>query len=91
MRTIWKWKLFENTTWDERDRPLIKMPFGARVLTVQMQDDQPCVWAEVDDDAMLVERRFVIVGTGTEKPRDALRYLGTWQQSGFVFHLYEAP
>lgn len=65
---------------------------GARLLHVERQHDQACMWALVDPDAKPVERYFRVYGTG--HPIDdasGLTYIGTFQINGgeFVFHLFE--
>lgn len=83
----------------------VEMPKGADVLTVQMQDGKPTMWAEVPDLSARVERRrFTIIGTGTPFVRDVdgptiKRYIGTVQDGLYradaergdnrVWHIYE--
>lgn len=72
----------------------IEMPSGAMVLTVQAQDEIPCIWALVDTSPDLVKtkRRFRTYGTG--HPMEDLekfpRYVGTYQLRGgaLVFHVF---
>jgi hypothetical protein len=68
-----------------------EMPAGARVLSVQVQKDIPCLWAEVDTDNPSVYRSFLILGTGHQVPTGDVEYLGTFQLYGgdFVGHVYE--
>lgn len=42
----------------------IRMPKGARILTVHEQGGNVCAWAEVDTEAPSVGRMLAIVGTG---------------------------
>jgi len=70
----------------------IPMPEGAKILTVQVQGDTPCLWALVEVDAPPRDR--VILVYGTSHPADeaeAERYIGTFQLSGgpLVFHVFE--
>lgn len=51
----------------------ISMPTGAEILVVQMQQDEPQMWALVDPDASLTERHFRIVGTGHQYPAQQFR------------------
>lgn len=87
-KTIWKFRLpFASVA-------TIEMPLGARVLCVQRQGDETCLWATVDPDAPRELRRFVTCGTGHELPEGvALAYLGTVQTSGgaYVWHVFEEP
>lgn len=71
----------------------IDMPCVARLLTVQVQHDQPCLWALVDPSSDIGKRRVRIYATG--EPIDVatagLRYLATFQLHGgaLVFHAFE--
>ena len=67
-----------------------EMPWGARVLDVQLQDDVHVAWAEIDsEETRLVRRRFHLFYTGMVIPADsALTYLRTDQRDGLVFHIY---
>ena len=84
---IWKYNLTESN-------PVLTMPEGARVLSVQLQRDDICLWAMIDDAAMStqVERRFRIHGTGhVIENGDALVYVGTVQmcEGSLVLHVFE--
>lgn len=84
LRAIWKYPL-------PRPREAITIPVGARILDLQMQGDVPTLWALVDPEAPIQERRFIGVATGqifhAEHGQD---YIGTFQMaSGLVFHLFE--
>lgn len=83
-RSIWKFPL------RVADFVEFAMPKNAKVLTVQVQLGDPCVWAEVDVGAETEIRRFRTFGTG--HPLDSgLLYIGTYQMrdGALVFHLYE--
>lgn len=71
----------------------LHLPEGARVLTIQMQHDQPQLWALVDPHAELVPREFLAIGSGHQIEEELLTYIGTFQQDGgaFVWHLFECP
>lgn len=70
----------------------LKMPCGATVRTVQIQDGVPFFWATVDDERAEETRTFGVFGTGARLPSpiDAY-YVGTFQLAGgsFVGHLFE--
>lgn len=68
----------------------IKMPEGAQVLCVQVQNNIPCVWAVVDVEAPLEERVFYTHGTGHRILDHNATYLGTYQlyNGGLVFHVF---
>ena len=64
---------------------------GASVawVHVDMQDDTPTLWAEVDPDSEKARTATLTwFGTGHEIPGNAL-YVGTVQDGIFVWHLYE--
>lgn len=88
MKTIWKYEL------EITDLQVIKMPYGAKILTVQTQNDKPCIWVETNDDAHLPRNNRVIEIIGTGNPMEVRQrtYIGTFQlhNGGMVFHVYEA-
>lgn len=72
----------------------IKMPKGAEILCVQMQNGRPHIWAKVDADSPILEdKTLVTYATGESMLVLANRhhmYVGTYQTSGgFVYHLFE--
>lgn len=67
----------------------LDLPSGAHVLTVQKQGDRPMLWASCESDAPREERRFIIAGTGRALPEHVGQYVGTWQDDGYVWHLFE--
>lgn len=85
MKTIWKFTL------ELIDAQLIAMPAGSQLLTVQLQGDTPCLWALVDDYVGLVQVRTIeIHGTGNPIDSDhQRRYVATFQQPPFVWHVFE--
>jgi hypothetical protein len=84
-RTIWKFPL--NTINTD-----VEMPKGARVLSVQAQDNEIFLWAEVTPTEKDVTRYFDVFPTGAPLPeRPGQIYLGTVLLHGgkLVFHVYE--
>jgi hypothetical protein len=70
----------------------IMMPHGAQILSLQVQRDQPCIWALVDTTEVLEVRRFKMFGTGhTITSAKDLKFIGTFQVNGgsLVFHVFE--
>jgi len=69
------------------------MPEGAVILSLQTQKDIPSIWALVDDKNKLVERKFLMYGTGEVMidHRETDIYIGTFLVTcdSFVFHLFE--
>lgn len=82
---IWKFP-FEVT-----DKVFLAMPAEARVLTVQVQNGMPCLWALVEPrntpDGLT---EFRIVGTGHEFDGKG-EYIGTFQlrEGALVFHVFK--
>lgn len=75
------------------DRQKITMPRGAKILCAQLQGGTPCLWAEVDTEQTSSERIIEVHGTGNPMEpvtgADSRTYIGTFQQSPFVWHVYE--
>lgn len=88
MKTIWKFR-FKIVS------PLrISMPKGAEVLTVQNQDGAGCLWAVVNPENELESRYFEIFGTGQAMYEDMAverKYIATFQQPPYVWHVFERP
>lgn len=85
MRTIHKYPL------DIIDRQTIAVPVGAKPLAVQLQQDQLCLWCEIDTDNKPGGMAIYIFGTGNQMPRwRAHAYIGTVQQfdGALVWHVY---
>jgi len=88
MQTIYKYPV------PVADYFTLAMPPGARLLTVQVQHEQPQMWALVDANASFTEdRHFRLSGTShpIQEERDSLVWIGTFQinQGTLVFHLFE--
>jgi len=87
MSTIYKYTL-------QPGRTVLELHRGAEVLTVQMQRDEPCMWAKVDTTQPRERRTFEVFGTGHTMPNDPrLVYVATFQMYGgsLVFHVFEFP
>ena len=85
---IWKFNLNILAT-----SQTIRMPIGAEILTVQIQDGKPCLWAEVDGDGkVLTEPRFIqvyetgqaMIGMSWDR-----KYIATIQIGQTVYHVFE--
>ena len=61
-----------------------------RVLTVEIQNGVPRLWAVVDTSAPAVKLRVMMTSTGTDDKLDfdKLRYISTTQYGGYVFHWF---
>jgi hypothetical protein len=80
---IYKWTL------KLLDRQIIPMPEGSEILTVQAQNGVPCLWAVVNETAQPVPRVIAIYGTGNPMPEMYGKYIASFQQVGFVWHVFE--
>ena len=71
----------------------IVMPGGAEIRMVGLDPTgAPCIWAEVDPapESPEEKRTFWLYETGTPiAVADGLKYVGSWVQEEFVWHLYE--
>lgn len=85
-KQIWKYPF------EVSGRFSILIPKDAQILSVQTQNETPCIWALVNIEAKDEERDFTIIGTG--HPVEVLpemKFIGTFQLEGgtFVGHLFE--
>lgn len=87
MQVIYKYKL------EFQPIQIVKLPLK-RILTIQIQDGTPCLWALVDTEAPEVPMQIRMAGTGTHDAHDfdKLRFISTTQYGTFVLHwFYENP
>lgn len=84
---IWKYPL------RIKDVNFVKMPEGAKVLSVAIQNGTLCLWAMVDTSQIIKERAFKIIGTGHpinfDDPASELSFIGTVIDGQFVWHVFE--
>lgn len=74
------------------DLQTLKLPVGSELLTVQIQDGAPRLWAVVDAEETRTEDHIVGVAlTGHPIPWGVEKHLGTVQipTTGFVYHFFE--
>ncbi len=85
MKVIWKYDITPETP--------ISIPEGARILALQVQANQPQLWALVDPQRPTMGRMFKAVPTGLPFDDEGLTYIDTFQINGgtLVFHLFELP
>ena len=90
MKTIHKYRVSKGV-----ERQAIMLPKDAAILTVQIQDKEPYIWAFVDTNRPLTQRNFLCASTGdpiSENPA-SLKYIGTYQfyqgPQLLVEHLFE--
>lgn len=86
MKTIWKYQ-FEIS-----DGFNLLMPYDSDILSVQVQENQPCMWVLVDTNQPVITRRFRIFGTGftnLDELGKFWNFISTFQMPPFVWHLFE--
>lgn len=83
-RTVYKYNLTS-----EGARVDLRMPIRAVILSVQMQNELPMMWVEVDPDMATHMRYFKFVGTGWPIPDGYTSHIATVQHGDLVWHLYE--
>lgn len=86
-KQIWKFEIKPN-------QDIIEMPKGAKILTVQNQNGNACIWALVDPENEKEKRHFEVFGTGHNIHYNAAterKYINTFQleDGRLVFHLFE--
>ena len=87
-KTIWKFEL------GVTDKQIVTLPIGAEILSVQTQNETPCLWALVNPKSETEERVFEMFGTGHPVYCDMgidRKFIGTFQMRNgrLVFHLFE--
>ncbi len=85
MTTIWKYPL------QVTDQQEVRLPRHAQILTCQMQEGIPTLWALVDPEEDKVRAVFYMVGTGNLIPEggvSGVSYINSVQQGMFVWHIF---
>lgn len=85
-KQIWKFVLQVTTT------QLVPIPYGGKILCVQMQNGVPCLWVMVDPEQDYTDRTIDIFGTGHDIVDLFTRtYIGTVQQmdGALIWHVFE--
>jgi len=82
IKQIWKYKL--DAVHNE-----IQIPSDGKVLAVQTQNEIPHIWVLVNSDNEMQTRTFTVVGTGHSFDDTNKKYVGTFQDGPFVWHLFE--
>lgn len=87
MKTIYKYPI------EITDEQIILMPAGAIMLTVQVQNGNPFIWAMVDTEARMEDVPIRVHGTGHPICESSnLEYIGTFQSmygGNLVFHVFK--
>ncbi len=67
----------------------VAMPKAAQILSVQMQQNNMCLWALVDTEQPKELRYLEFHGTGNPFNPFGLVHVATIQEGQFVWHLFE--
>lgn len=83
MKTIWKYEIAEEGS------SILKVPLGAEVISCGLDaNDNMCVWAIVNPDAMYDEE-IEILAWGTGWPLDFRgKFIGTVTKAPYVWHIF---
>lgn len=85
MKTIYKYPILLE------EKQIISMPINAEILTVQIQNNVPCLWALVDNKLPLSDVTVIVYSTGAEIDQSQnLKYCSTLQvfDGAMVFHVF---
>jgi hypothetical protein len=88
MKTIWKYVI------QFRDVQTLYLPKGSTLLSVQLQNDTPYIWALVNPDNLFADEdeiSILMFGTGNPIEKEFAwntQFLGTIQNNGIVFHVF---
>ena len=83
--TIWKYEL----PLGPESEFVIGIPEGAKVLCVQPQAVEICMWVQVCPEHENENRTFVVHGTGHPIESVGKTYIGTVQIGPLVWHVFE--
>ncbi len=67
----------------------IMLPSDAKVLKIDLQNNDPYMWILLDTNKSTLPKTFRVYGTGQTINAEGLRYIDTFQQDGFVWHVFE--
>ena len=82
---VWKYEIEITDYFD------LQIPEGSTILSVQVQERTPCLWALVNPNNPKRTYKFRLAGPGHPvKIEESDNYLGTFQMQGgaLVFHLF---
>lgn len=87
MKSVYKYPVISD------DYFQVDMPYGAAILSVQVQQGTPYMWALVDNkEELTITRKFRLAGTGHAiNSNENFTFIGTFQlyDGELVFHLFE--
>lgn len=74
------------------DSQIIQMKKGARIISLQVQNRIPCIWAMVDPNEVDEPKAFCTFGTGHDLSGVDLQFIGTYQlcSGELIYHVFES-
>jgi hypothetical protein len=84
MKQIWKFPL----RLSGGEQLVRTMPADAVPVRFAMQGETPTLWCIVEPENSMIDRHFVVLGTGHPIPNGS-RYLGSCDHGDFVWHAFE--
>lgn len=86
MKTIYKYSIQDDVTF-------LQLPESAKILSIQVQNGKPFIWALHDTTLPTFTWKFIVIGTGQEIEESGLdekNYIGTFQmmEGLLVWHLF---
>lgn len=83
-------KIIYKETLELTTRQVKKLPKNARILSVQIQNNEITFWYLFESvfKSDLEEKTFYIYGTGSDDISYNLEYVGTVQLNTFVWHIF---
>ena len=69
-------------------RQTIALPPEGKVLSIQIQNHIPCLWAMLQSETPTRSTDIVIVGTGCAFDNTGLEYIDTFQIGISVWHVF---
>jgi hypothetical protein len=84
---IWKYEI------PIKDNFTLEIPKDSKILSFQVQDDSPKIWALVEEELEKETREFKLLGTGLSFKKEELndyKFVGTivMYNGSFVLHLF---
>lgn len=66
----------------------LDLPEGAKILKIDLQAGVPQMWIMFDENKRTRPSKFSVYGTGHEIRPESVLHVGTFQQEGFVWHVF---
>ena len=67
---------------------LVRMPINAKIMDIQMQADNPTMWAMGAPDSEMIDVRIDMYATGESLLDSDSKHIATVQDGDFVWHFF---